>query len=235
MDDDLIQLRRRAQTDPTDARAAAQLDRALLRAGQTQEAGRRYRFAFRCPLRFDDLTPRADPRERHCERCQRTVQLVRTPEELAARVAEGGCAAIPRGSLAAACVDLARDPRLGSAVRSGAPCVQPTDLPFVDLDTWEVPELAIQALPGVFARTYRALAVALSEDGKRLQVACADMSRAALVQEDLAFMLGIEVELVLADPDAVDRALERVYPDDDEDPPQMAMMGALCCQPDDAP
>jgi hypothetical protein len=212
MDEDLAELERRAAANPADAGAAARLDRSLLRAGRTEDAVARYRFKFRCPLRFDDLELGPDPEARHCSRCERAVHLVHTPTDLAERVARGDCVAFARSSLASACVSLAQDSRTHSAEEPVRPCVQDADIPFVQLDELEIPRLTLNALPSSFAHAYSVVPVSWDERGPRLRIVCASFSSASMAVQDLSFMLNVDVQLVLAKREAVERALERYYP-----------------------
>ncbi len=225
MDESLSELERRAAANPADAVTAARLDRSMLRAGQDEAVAQRYRFKFRCPLRFEDLAMGADPLKRDCKRCSRTVHLVRTPAELADRVAVGDCVAFSKGSLAAACVDLAKDPRVHSAEQVGRPCLQDADTPFVDLDTFEISPLTLKRFPGVFARTYEVVPVSWVERRQLLHVCCANTSSVATTLDDLRFMLNTRVELALAAPEAVQRAIDRYYPPGEDPHGEFMMMG----------
>lgn len=213
MDDDVQRLRREAAARPGDEEAARRLDRALERSGERAELRRRYRLKFECPLRFEALAPTADPLERDCRRCGRTVRHVRTPAELAERVAAGGCVSFARSLLDGAGDALAGDGRLHSAADAGRPCVVPTDLPFVDLDA-EPPAADVLALvPASFARAYRVVPVTRTGDGLLVAFA-ADAPHVLHTLDDLRFMLNLEARQVLAAADAVERALARLDDDD---------------------
>jgi len=242
VDQDLSELERRARANPEDRDLADRLDRALLRAGRDEQVQARYRFKFQCPLRFEDLQASGDDlTQRSCARCERSVRLVRTPEELAERVAAGECVAIPQDSLAAGCLELAESPDVSSASQPGRPCVHASALRFVDLDQLEIPRAALELIPPSFALTYRVVPVALwpaQREGAAeplalnprtgevssledpipcLEVACSPETSATVV-EDLEFMLDLEIRVALASPDALGRALERHYPDSGESP-----------------
>ena len=51
-------------------------------------------FAFRCPKRWFSLTPRADPRIRHCGVCDKDVHFCSNDEEVQAAREQGICAAL---------------------------------------------------------------------------------------------------------------------------------------------
>lgn len=228
MDQDLSELERRARANPHDRELADRLDRSLLRAGRGEELGARYRLKFQCPLRFDDLEPSPDLTRRSCQRCQATVQLVRTPAALAARVAEGSCVAIPRDSLAASYLELGSSEAVTSGSEPKPPRVHGADLRFVDLDAVEVPPAALELIPPVFAHTYQVVPIAVSSAGPealngqrsagfagprpRLEIACGPSAPATVV-EDLRFMLDLQVRVAIAEPEALARALERLYPE----------------------
>lgn len=162
MDQDLSELERRASANPEDRELAERLDRALLRAGREEQVQERYRFKFRCPRRFEDLAFSNDPAQRSCDRCQRSVHFVRTPEELRERTTQGECVAIHRDSLAAGCLELALDPQVSSAEEPLGPCVHETTLRYVDLDRLEIPPAVLERIPASFAHTYQVVPIAFS-------------------------------------------------------------------------
>ncbi len=51
-------------------------------------------FAYRCPQRWDTLTPTADASVRHCPECRQNVYYCRTPLEAYRRARKGQCVAI---------------------------------------------------------------------------------------------------------------------------------------------
>ena len=235
MDQSLSELERQARANPEDRDLADRLDRALLRAGQSEALLERYRSKFQCPLRFEELDETSSLSRRTCQRCRREVFLVRTPEELAARVDRGQCVAISRELSAAAYVELGRSPGLTSAVEPWQGQVHESELRFLDLDQIEVPERVIDLLPAVFAHTYQVVPVAelpsepvagcaplalaptgepvpLEDPITRLQIVCSPEASSTVV-EDIEFMLDIAVEVFLAEPEQLERALERCYPD----------------------
>ncbi|MCO5166075.1 MAG: hypothetical protein M9894_06870 [Planctomycetes bacterium] len=213
MDDDLQRLLRQAEASPGDEALARRVDGALRRAGRDEERRARFRFKFQCPLRFEDLQVRGlDPLVRSCDRCQREVRFVASVDALAEQVAQGQCVAFERRVLGDVVARVADDPRQHSARVEGSPCLVPTDLPWVDLDAFTPTPDLLRVLPGALAREYRAVPVALAP--RVLRVACATVPDK--VAEDLALMTGMTIELALADGDAVDRALVRLYGPEDE-------------------
>ncbi len=208
LDDDLQRLLREAQAHPTDEGLARRVDHALRRAGRDEERRARFRFKFQCPLRFEDLRPdRGDQLVRSCERCQRQVRFVASLDDLAEQVAQGHCVAFERRALGDVVARVADDPRNHSARAEGTPCLVPTDLPWVDLDTFMPSPDLLRVFPGELAREYRAIAVARAPGVLRL----ASATLPDEVLADLTFMTGMKLELALADGDAVDRALLRIY------------------------
>lgn len=210
MDDDVQRLRREAAARPEDEAAARRLDRALERAGERAELGRRYRMKFECPLRFEQLDPTSDPLERACGQCLKTVRHVRTCDELSAQVAKGGCVAVARSLLDQAGAALAAGGRLHSASDVDRPCVVPTDLAFVDLDAEPPAPEALAELSPELIRSFRAIPVALA--GDELRVAVMSWSDLSETLSELRRLTGREVSPVLAAADAFARALERVAP-----------------------
>jgi uncharacterized protein (TIGR02996 family) len=51
-------------------------------------------FAYRCPQRWDSLTPTADPAVRHCEECRRDVHYCRSARKAHQLAEAGECVAI---------------------------------------------------------------------------------------------------------------------------------------------
>jgi uncharacterized protein (TIGR02996 family) len=51
-------------------------------------------FEFRCPQRWDMLTPTADPAVRHCQQCRRDVHYCRSEREAHRLADAGACVAI---------------------------------------------------------------------------------------------------------------------------------------------
>lgn len=207
MDDELQRLLREAEANPTDEGLARRVDQALRRAGRDEQRRARFRFKFECPLRFEDLRPGKDPLVRSCDRCHREVRFVASVDELAEQVARGHCVAFERRALGDVVARVADDPRNHSARAPGSPCLVPTDLPWVDLETFTPPPALVALVPAALAHMYRVVPV--ERRGGRLRVAIADPAERAL--GDLRYMLNLEVERVLADPAALARALLRIY------------------------
>lgn len=207
LDEDLQRLLREAEAHPSDEGVARRVDHALRRAGRDEERRARFRFKFQCPLRFEDLRPGDGPLVRACDRCRRQVRFVASVEELAEQVAQGRCVAFERRALGDVVARVADDPRNHSARVEGSPCLVPTDLPWVDLDRFTpTPDLR-GLVPASMAHMYRVVPVGRAKGV--LRVAAADLRPD--VVDDLRFMLNLQVERVLADPAAVERAIERIY------------------------
>ncbi len=83
-------------------------------------------------------------------------------------------------------------------------------LDAVDLDALHVTPAVVARLDGPTAALYRAIPV--REEGDTLVVALADPLNVNLL-DDLAFVVGSEVTALIAGDSAVDRALQRYYPD----------------------
>ena len=123
MDDALEQLRRTAEEDPDDVAAARRYEAALLRAGRREDAESLYRFKFKCPMRWEELTPNpVRPDQRACARCRKDVYYVRTRDELATRVGLGQCVSFQAQAVDALGV-LLEDPHLHPAREADRPCV----------------------------------------------------------------------------------------------------------------
>lgn len=213
-DEDLQRLAREAEAHPTDEAVARRYDQALRRAGREDALRARFQFKFLCPLKFEDLSPTADPLVRACGKCGRDVHFVASPTDLAEQVARGRCVAFERKALGDVVSRVAHDARNHSGKIAGSPCLVPTDLPFVNLDAFTPPREALDVLSSTIARDLRVVPIEYRRKGRRLRVAVASWSHS--VADDLRFMTGVEVDLALAAPDAVDRALARVYPPEPE-------------------
>lgn len=208
LDEDLQRLLREAEAHPSDEGLARRVDHALRRAGRDEERRARFRFKFQCSLRYEDLRPdQGDPLVRQCDRCHRQVRFVASVEQLAEQVAQGRCVAFERRTLADVVARVADDSRNHSARVEGSPCLVPTDLPWVDVEAFTPTPDLLRVFPGELAREYRAIPVARSPGVLRL--ACATLPDRVL--DDLTFMTGMKLELALAEGDAIDRALLRIY------------------------
>ncbi len=80
----------------------------------------------------------------------------------------------------------------------------------IDLDTHEIPRALLERLDGPTCTLYRVLPV--RADGKGLVVALADHLNVSVLQ-DLSFVVGGPVSAMIAKPAAMERALQRCFPD----------------------
>lgn len=89
-DGELQALRRQLELDPSNEELARSYERALLRGGFAAEVRKRFEKRFACEFSWAELgqDPRS-PRVRYCNRCSRSVTLVRTEEELARYASDG--------------------------------------------------------------------------------------------------------------------------------------------------
>jgi hypothetical protein len=213
-DEELQRLAREADAQPSDEAVARRYDQGLRRAGRDRDLRARFQFKLLCPLRFEDLPPTADPLVRACGRCGRDVSFVASPVDLAEQVAQGRCVAFERKVLGDVVDRVAHDARNHSARVEGSPCLVPTDLPFIDLDAFTPPREALSLVPSTTAREYRFVPVEYRRKGGRLRIAIAQWQ--PNLADDLRFMINVSVDFALALPDAVDRALTRVYPPEEE-------------------
>ena len=125
MDQDLERMRRDVEAAPADADAARRYEQALLRAGKRDEAKARYRFKFQCPKRWEELGVQFDlcVDHRRCGDCDRRVEFVATPEELAAQIRAGTCVASQPAVIGAALELLLDDAELNPARGEQEPCL----------------------------------------------------------------------------------------------------------------
>lgn len=83
------------------------------------------------------------------------------------------------------------------------------NVPSLDIDAIDEPEEdALEKVPRRFATKHRI--VPIRRDGSRLEVAFADPS-ALTTMDDLKFLTGLEIDVVVAADDAIARAIERFY------------------------
>src|SRR5882762_9198238 len=85
--------------------------------------------------------------------------------------------------------------------------------PVVSLNGRELPPEVVKAIPGNTARMYQCVPVALSDS--TLQVALADPLNVARIDE-LGFIVKHSLQLVVVDPAAVLRTLDKYYPEESE-------------------
>ena len=219
VDERLGRLARDART--TGPEGHLPLARELHRAGRLDEAAQALRVAFACPLRFEALTPTADPLVRHCARCERTVRWVATPGELVEQALQGSCVAFRPAKLTRPVrrtgVDPLRPPEHACVVQSARRYRDPSTCQFSD------------RLPAAVAWEHRCLAVS-GGSGPLELVASSDLYPVDVqrLEDDLRFVLGIEVVAPWFAPAAAIRdALEEVYGPDPRPSESNAFMGLL--------
>jgi type IV pilus assembly protein PilB len=83
----------------------------------------------------------------------------------------------------------------------------------VNLRDKEIPPEVVQCVPAQTARTYQCMPVALI--GNTLQIALVDPLNPSLIN-DLGFTLGKELQLVVADPAQIEKAINKYYADSTE-------------------
>ena len=83
----------------------------------------------------------------------------------------------------------------------------------VNLRDKEIPPEVVQCVPAQTARTYQCMPVALV--GNVLQIALVDPLNPSLIN-DLGFTLGKELQLVVADPAQIEKAINKYYADSTE-------------------
>jgi type IV pilus assembly protein PilB len=83
----------------------------------------------------------------------------------------------------------------------------------VELRDKEIDPAVLQTIPAATARMYQALPVAVY--GNTVQVALADPMDPSRIDE-LAYAIGKEVQVVVADPDAISNAIQKHYGDEEE-------------------
>lgn len=205
MDERLRELQRRAEANAGDAEWAGSYDQALRRAGEDEALAARYRFKFLCRLRFDGLTPTDDPKVRECAECARTVRFVCSQDELSDAVAAGQCVAFHVDALGDAIDWVASDPRTHSAQEQSSPCIVPSPWPFVDVDQATIPREVLEQVDAWFAHTLNVLPITPTLYA----------TARPLTEEHTEFLqrrMGREIRFALADPQALQRAIDRHYP-----------------------
>jgi hypothetical protein len=137
-------------------------------------------------------------------------------------VAAGRCVAFLRRDVEGALLDMASDPRTSSAAEPKPPCVLSTELEQVDLDADPPDPVAVNFMPSRIARDNDL--VAWRYDNGTLIVARAQSGDDPVLHGELEFQLGTSVRFVLAERDALVRAIEEHYPLFDD---ELHLMGDL--------
>ncbi len=225
MDDALRALQHAADADPADSALAQRLEQALRRAEESERLQARYELKFRCPLRFEDLTPTPEGSVRACARCERPVRLVHAAEDLADSVAEGHCVAFPSGWAQDALVRLIDEPRLDSAQEQSAPCLVESQAAWLDLRPGSEGRTSITpGLGGLFAGELLVMGPVLPLRVERgeVWVAVAQLEVSEHLLDHVQLATGArKVRLYLADPTLIHELLE-VHA-----PPAPLMMGVV--------
>lgn len=225
MDDSLRALQHAADADPADSALAQRLEQALRRAEEGERLLARYELKFRCPLRFEDLTPTEEGSVRACARCERPVHLVRTQDSLADSVAQGHCVAFPSEWAREAFLRLAEEPSLDSAQESKPPCLVESQAAWIDLSPGSEGRTSITpGLGGLFAGELLVMgpALPLRVEGGEAWVAVARLEVSEHLLDHVRLATGArKVRLFLADPTLIHELLE-VHA-----PPAPLMMGVV--------
>jgi len=233
VDDALRALEHAADADPADSALAQRLEQALRRAQESERLQARYELKFRCPLRFEDLTPTAAGDVRACARCERPVHLVRSPESLADSVAAGHCVAFPSDWTQDALVRLIDEPRLDSAQESQAPCLVESRAAWLDLSPGSEGRRSITpGLGGLFAGELLVMGpvLPLRVEAGEVHVAVAQLELSEHLLDHVRLATGArKVRLFLAEPTLIHELLE-VHA-----PPAPLMMGVVAPMDFDVP
>lgn len=233
MDDSLRALQHAADADPADSALAQSLEQALRRAQEDERLLARYELKFRCPLRFEDLTPTNEGRVRDCARCERPVHLVREPAELAESVAEGHCVAFPSDWGRVAFGRLVDDPQLDSAQEKEAPCLVESQAAWIDLSPGSEGRRSITpGLGGLFAGELLVMGpvLPLRVEAGEVWVAVARLELSEHLLDHVRLATGArKVRMFLADPTLIHELLE-VHA-----PPAPLMMGVVAPMDYDPP
>ena len=84
---------------------------------------------------------------------------------------------------------------------------------IVDIRESDIPAEVVKLIPSATARMYQCVPIA--EFGSSLQVAFADPLNPQMIDE-LGFSIGKEVQAVVADPGSIERAIGKLYPDENQ-------------------
>jgi type IV pilus assembly protein PilB len=158
------------------------------------------RFQFKCPNQWDALQETAESGVRLCGECHKQVYLCQSTQEAAEHARAGHCIAAPVG-----------------LVSPGAPTLQPQGL---ELD----PEL-LKLVPKDIATKHGLVPVGRS--GSTLTVAMSELKLFAV--DDVKFLTGYNVEVMLASKQDIQEALERAY----REPSTVVELGIVYCRPEE--
>ncbi|WP_224248106.1 GspE/PulE/PilB domain-containing protein [Hyalangium gracile] len=178
------------------------------------------RFQFRCPKQWEALRETSEPGVRSCSQCQKQVYLCQSTQEVAEHARAGHCVAVPRW--VAAPKDSPADFEQVQAL------AQEHGLRAIRLDAAEPASDVVKLVPMDVARKHGLIPV--GRDGSTLLVA---MSRPADTHaiDDVKFLTGYHVEVVLASRQEIERALNRA---DEANAPYMEL-GVVACYDEPEP
>jgi type IV pilus assembly protein PilB len=159
----------------------------------------RLRFQFKCPKDWDALQETAEVGVRFCGECHKQVYLCQSKQEAAQHAMAGHCVALPAGFVSL------KDFQL-----------QGHELDMSLFERFVPLEVAVRY--GV---------VPLRQDGTLLIVAMSDPS-IPYALDDVKFVSGCDVEVVLASRQSIREALERAQSEHSRR--LQVEMGAICCQ-----
>lgn len=167
------------------------------------------RFQFKCPKQWVALKETAEPGVRSCSQCQKHVYFCQSPEEVARHAREGHCVAVPAGLTAPKSASDDFEQLQALAIKHGVPAVRLCEL---ELD------------PDLFRRVGRDLArkhslVPVGLEGFTLRVAMSDPTNPYAI-DDVKFITGYNVSVVLASPRDIQETLDRA---DREDGPHIEL------------
>ncbi len=218
LDAELLALRRRFETDPTDAKARWSYVVALVRAGRREAARALLRGRFLCPLQWEELPVGNQNRNRWCEECENWIQFASTGDELRRTVEARRCVAAPT-ELVEGYAESQVDAVLADPDAPGRPprCVLEVESVVVGTIPRQPDPEALEALAGASAHQLGIFPVAIDEAG-RLEV-LADQPLSPERVEDIRFATGREIGCVgVVDRNELARAIAEHFPREDSEP-----------------
>jgi hypothetical protein len=156
---------------------------------------------LQCPKQWDALQELGVSGVRLCGRCQKHVYLCQTSKEAARHAQEGHCIAVPGWFLSPQ--DFPdEDERLQALSRQHG-------VPHIRLRDHELDPAVLRLVPPEVATRHWLIPV--RRVGDSLIVAMRDPANSNAI-DDMRFLTGCTIEVVVASPREIEEALERVYP-----------------------
>jgi hypothetical protein len=156
------------------------------------------RFQFQCPKQWDALQATPEAGVRSCDQCQKRVYLCESAQEATRHARKGHCIAVPRWLASPK-----GSPEDTAWVQSLA---HQHGVPHVHLRDYDLDPAILRLVPLDVARKHNLIPISLA--GSSLIVAMSDPANPWAI-DDVKFLTGYDVEVVVASRWDIDEALDR--------------------------